>query len=658
MAKPPHFSSKPYCTPHKPGHSGTFPHNANPVNETKKLLAGRKHFQARRYPQARKLAHTVLQKNPANTGALKLAADCAYAEMRLPEAIDFYKRGLQAQPGDPDCLLGLAKSFNQVGQYRDSGGIFEKLLQQNPKNAEAAFGLGAAYYGLSHPDKAKATIEYALGIDPKMAKAHLLLGRIAKVTHQSMDVAIGHFQEATNCDPNNIQAQYELGTAHLHNGEPTLACKVYKGILANTGSESDYVYSKYLLSLHYDGQTPRETLFQEHIGWSKRYDIPDKLASNSFPNPRDPSRKLRVGFVSSCLYTHSVYYFLNALFRTYDKERFAFICFSDLPESMEDEASQAMAQVTDGWHRVKNLHPFDLHKLILAQQIDILIDLGGHTNDKLLYPFQKRSAPIQVTWLGYPDSTGLDQMDYRIIDEVTDPRPWADSLASETLYRLPAPFLAYQPPESWKAFPVHPQPPSGGIVFGSFNDVAKLNPEVLQTWCKILQQVPGSKLLIKCQTFARDKTLARFHQAMEVVGLETSRLEVLPFAKSKADHMDLYNRIHIALDPFPYNGTTTTCDALWMGVPILTLEGDRHCARVGKTLLQSIGLGDWVAISQEDYLQKAVHFAQSPQSLAQIKSSLRQQLLDSPLCDSPAFAQKFQTALRNMWETLCQQPVA
>jgi protein O-GlcNAc transferase len=287
--------------------------------------------------------------------------------------------------------------------------------------------------------------------------------------------------------------------------------------------------------------------------------------------------------------------------------------------------------------------------------IDILVDLVGHTAMNRLLVFARRPAPIQVTWLGYPNTTGLTAIDYRLVDAVTDPEGEADALASETLVRLPGGFLCYGGHGGAPAPGPAPCLATGTVTFGSFNSPPKLSAATLDAWAQVLARLPESRLLLKGKPFADAATRALYLGRLAERGVAPERVELAAWLPDQA-HLALYDRIDIALDPFPYNGTTTTCQALWMGVPVVALRGDRHASRVGASLLTQIGLTDLIADSVEAYVETAIALAGDPARLADLRHSLRPRMAASPLCDATGFARKIEQAYRTMWQRWCEAP--
>ena len=624
------------------------------MKDSEKAAAGIGHLKAGEFAQAAGLAQEILQKNRKHPTALMILGYCSHAQGRWQEAIDFYQRSLKTKPGDLNVMMGLGKVQKFIGDYASAAKTFKSITKKAKGNDEAQAWLAEALHAISEYGQAGQAADKAIRTNPQNALAYLVKARLAKDGGGKVDEAIGYCRKAILADPKHIQAHNELANFLYDSGDAAAACEAYQTILGQTGQETNLIYSSWLFSLHNVPGITREEIFRHHLNWQVRHKAPGKGNRKDFPNPPVPGRKIRVGFTSPDFHTHSVFYFTAPLFANFDRGQFTFVCFSDLQESKEDAQTQLIQNHVDEWYRVNGLGMDALHAFIQQKQVDILVDLTGHTGKNRLPVFDKRAAPVQVTWLGYPDTTGLDTMDYRIVDAVTDPEPWADKLSTETLFRLPSPFLCYQPDPNWGDIPCNPSTTPGKIVFGSFNDAPKLTPETVNLWCEILRRVPSSSLLVKCRPFSKEKTMGYLEGKFRENGIGTNRLAVIDYVPTKDGHLTTYNQVDIALDPFPYNGTTTTCEAMWMGVPLVTMEGDRHCARVGMTLLEAVGLQHLIAKTPEEYIQIAVDLAQNPQELEATKRGLRDKMLRSPLCDGKTFAGKFGVALREMWTQWCK----
>jgi predicted O-linked N-acetylglucosamine transferase (SPINDLY family) len=372
----------------------------------------------------------------------------------------------------------------------------------------------------------------------------------------------------------------------------------------------------------------------------------------AYANRREPGRRLKVGYVSPDFRQHSVAYFVDPLLKGHDQQAVEVFCYAEV--ARPDAVTARLRGYGGHWLVTVGLSDDDLTERIRTDGIDILVDLAGHTEKNRLGVFAHKPAPVQVTWLGYPNTTGRKSIDYRLVDAVTDPVGEADAWASETLVRVEGGFLCYA---GSRGAPEPTAPPclmTDTVTFGSFNNPAKLSPATLDAWGSLLARLPQARLLLKGRPFADAATRALFLSRLGERGVAAERVELVAWMPSGAAHLGLYNRVDIALDPFPYNGTTTTCEALWMGVPVVTLRGDRHRGRVGASLLTQVGLKDWIASSMEEYLEIADTLAGDPDHLKYLRRTLRPRLAASPLCDGRAFARKIEAAYRTIWQHWCE----
>jgi len=316
-----------------------------------------------------------------------------------------------------------------------------------------------------------------------------------------------------------------------------------------------------------------------------------------------------------------------------------------------DATTERLRGLSDGWVDVRGLDDTALAARIRDDGIDILVDLGGHTGGNRLLVFAREPAPVQVSYLGYPATTGLEAIGYRLTDARADPPGVADDFHGEALIRLNRCFLCYGTPDD--APEVAPRPADGPITFGSFNHLPKVTPEVVATWCRILDRVAGARLILKAKGLASAVTRDRVRALFADHGIAPERVETIAWLPAPGDHLALYGRVDIALDSFPYNGTTTTCEALWMGVPVVTLAGDRHAGRVGASLLATVGRDDLITATRDDYVARAVALAADADGRAAARRDLRERVRRSPLGDAAGLATEIEAAYRAMWRRWC-----
>ena len=406
-------------------------------------------------------------------------------------------------------------------------------------------------------------------------------------------------------------------------------------------------HSNALMALNYLPAQSGEQLLEEHLAFGARHTDALAAAARPHPNGRSPDRRLRVGYVSGDLQSHPVGYYLTGPLEAHDKSASEVFCYSnDLPE---DQVTARIAAASDHWRRIASLSDEDAAALIRRDQIDILVDLSGHTDKNRPRLFGMKPAPVQVSWLGYPGSTGMSAIDYLIMDPSTAP-PGAESWVSEALVRLPHGRFCYSPP----AYAPHVvMPPSRAVTFGSFNNGAKLGPHVLRLWARVLEATPGARLVLKWRYFGEAGVQRRLIEAFAAAGVDRERLELRghsPHGEMLAQYAD----IDVALDPFPFCGGLTSSEALWMGVPVVTLPLDRIASRQTLAFLHGLGLGDLAASSEDDYVRIAAALAADPARRAQLRATLRPLMAAAPMNDPKLFAADLDAAYRQMWRTWCE----
>ena len=410
------------------------------------------------------------------------------------------------------------------------------------------------------------------------------------------------------------------------------------------------IFSGVLLFRHYLADQDPRALFDLHRQYGRMLRNAVREPIRDHPNAADPDRPLRIGYVSRNLSRHSVGYFIEPVIARHDRDRYPVFCYYTHPHG--DETTERIAGLAHVWRHVHAQNDSMLAATIRDDRIDILVDLGGHTKLNRLGVFARKPAPVQMTWLGYPDTTGLVTIDYRVSDSIADPAGVADDLHSERVLRLPPPFLCYRPPAD--SPPVAIRANEEKLVFGSFNMLAKLNEHAIDAWARILHAVPEAHVLLKSGTLEHDDTAARVRESFEARRIDGSRVDLKSWSADRVEHLAAYGDIDIALDTFPYNGTTTTCEALWMGVPVVTLAGEAHMSRVGATLLDSVGLDALVAPNVDEYVRIAVELARDHARREDLRSGMRQRLMQSPLLDHAGFVARLEQRYRDAWSAWCR----
>jgi predicted O-linked N-acetylglucosamine transferase (SPINDLY family)/predicted SAM-dependent methyltransferase len=574
---------------------------------------------------------------------------------RNAEAEQCYRQALAMQRGYPGALNNLALLCFAASRFDEAERLYREILANETDYFEAHINLGNLLVETGRSDEALFYFRRATELRPDSAVAHERLGGILRSYGRVVD-ALEHIGRALEIDPRSAVAWNNLGACHFVRGEHAAADRAFAESLALDENQdaawNNLAFLSNLMTMDRDAVFQRHRTFGE---WMRRRCGP---ASAVYPQcSAEPERRLRVGFVSGDLRHHSVAYFLRGFLAQLDRTGFETWAYSTIRKV--DDMTSELRPLFQHWRDIFDLADTAAVDAIRGDRIDILIDLAGHTSNNRLVVFAFRPAPVQISWIGYPATTGLDSIDYRLTDAVADPGPDDDRYHTEALWRLPGPFLCFSPPVAAPTVSAAPSQTGVPITFGSFNARVKLGEECLSLWARVLAAMPEARLLVKSingveEAEAREQLVAEFVRH----GVAADRVEVLSSLPSTAEHLAQYHRVDIALDAFPYHGTTTTCEALWMGVPVVTLAGDRHVSRVGASLLTHVGLPELVAHSPEAFVTIARDLARSPERLMRYRADLRDQLRRSPLLDAESMARRFESAMREMWRRYCASDAA
>jgi predicted O-linked N-acetylglucosamine transferase (SPINDLY family) len=587
---------------------------------------------------------------PGNAGILLNRGMSLRALGRSEEAMADFNQALALDPSQAEAHHQLGNVLKSLNRHADAVTSLRRASVLAPKNAAIWLNLGVALLALSSCEEAIACFRKAIAFEPGRAEAHNILGSALLDVGRSSE-ARRQLEEALRLKPAYPAAHDNLGRVLRAQGLAAEALAEFRTALAaqaSPGTHSNLVYA-----LNFVPGLPPAGIFAEHKHWAK---IQAGLFENATParvDEPDPARRLRIGYVSPDFIHHAVSYFIEPVLAAHNRSQVEVFCYSSAP--VPDAVTARLRAHSDQWRDIARLDDERTAALIREDRIDILIDLAGHTANHRLLVFARKPAPVQVTWLGYPNTTGLDAIGYRITDAICDPPGRTDAFHSEKLVRLPAAFSCYRPPDD--APPVGPLPAlkSGYITFGCFNHFAKINPPVLELWARLLARLPASRLLLKARSLADPETSARVRETFTRHGVALDRLELRSDELSVAAHLSLYHDVDIALDPFPYNGTTTTCEALWMGVPVVALAGQTHVSRVSASLLTHLGRQEWIAHSEDDYIEKCAELAADLPRLAELRAGQRERMRCSPVCDAVRFTAQLEDAFREMWRQGCQR---
>ncbi len=567
------------------------------------------------------------------------------AARRYDEALRNLRKSVELAPDYSEGWGNLGNLLQIMGRLDEARGAFEKSLKINPNSAENHYNFGNLLQTRCEYDAAEAHFKEAVRLKPDFAGAYNNLGNIYKLLGRLKE-SVAAFDSAIRIEPNSADPHNNKGNALVAGGEITSAIESYRKAVELQPGYVD-AWSNLVYALNYPAGMDDARIFAEHREWSQRFEWPVEVETIPPAQPAE-GRKLRIGYVSGDFRRHSVAFFFEPLLEAHDRSRVEIYCYANI--RFADEVTQRIQSQCDGWRPITQLDDNQAAQLIRKDRIDVLVDLSGHTDGNRLLIFARRPAPVQVTWLGYPNTTGLNNMDYRLIDAVTDPPGDADELASERLYRMPNGFLCYR---GYEKAPFVLPPPSlrrGHLTFGSFNNLTKVTREVVETWAEVLHAFPDSRLIIKTNQLEDADTRERYHLWFEELGIPRERIDLRARTQGIAEHLNVYGEVDIGLDTFPYNGTTTTCEALWMGVPVIAMEGDNHRSRVSQSILVHAGMGELVVKDKAALIARIRELAADPDALRARRIAMRKRLTASALCDLNGFARAMEEAFTRFHE--------
>ena len=581
------------------------------------------------------------------------AAQQHHARREFDDAKIIYQLILDVAPENVDAMFYMGAVMHQTGETAQGVELMKRATQLNPRAVGLNHNLGMVYEAIGNMPAAIACYRQVIAND-RGGHWHCTLAKQLTDAGQ-LDDAIEFAREALTLLPPHARgiAHNQLANALTLKGELAEAIANFQ-IAISLDVENAMVNSNYVLTLNYPSHPNLAAIFQEHKKFGDKFEsfVPRMYVNPLLAKARananaDPARRLRVGYVSPDFNDHAVGKFIEPVLAAHDTNKFEVFCYYN--KNRVDDATKRMQNVAAHWRMTADLFDGDLATTIQNDTIDILVDLSGHTGLNRLLVFARKPAPIQVTWIGYPNTTGLSTMDYRITDAFADPISATEALHTEKLARMPECFSCFKPPNNAPEVKVLPAIAHGHITFGSFNNFAKITPEVMRVWLEILARVPGSRLVLKNWCLDNERMKKFMLDAFAQCGATPGQIELWNPNTSNFDHLNCYNSIDIGLDPFPYNGTTTTCDALWMGVPVITLAGVSHVGRVGVSQMSNLGLQELIARDTDHYVDIAVALANDVPRLTALRGGMRVRVSASPLMDAPRFTKNLEAAYRNMW---------
>src|SRR6266850_3193519 len=558
-------------------------------------------------------ACAALEREPQSPTVLSNFGLVLRAQGRAAEAVESYRAALASNPHQSSVLTNLGNALADLSRYEEAVSCFREATTIAPGDADGYYNWGAAYLRAKRFQEAAEKFSDALARNPRLAEAERGRGSaLHDLGH--IEEAIEAFRRALLLQPDDKDARSKLLFALLHSGEAD----------------------------------PRQ-LFAEHREWAQRH--ADRYFSNSNPhgNSLEPERRLRLGYVSGDFRHHSVGQFFEPVLARHDRREFEVFCYYNL--SYSDATTERLLRSADCWREIASMSDEAVADLVRADGIDVLVDLSGHTTYHRLLVFARKPAPVQATWLGYLSTTGLDAIDYRITDRQASPEGLLDAFHSERLLRLPDCQWCYQAPLDCPQVTSPPSTRGGAVTFGAFSSLAKIGPRVISLWGRLLERLPDARLLIVGPGLAmvREEYLPRFASH----GVEPERVDLRDF-QSFPDYLAMHEEVDVMLDTFPYTGGTTTCHALWMGVPVVSLAGTSAPSRGGASLLRAIALDELVVDTPEQYLNTVCDLASDPGRLSMLRAGMRARMSGSPLMDVSRFTYHLEQAYRSIWRRWCE----
>jgi len=636
------------------------------------------HHQGGRFDEARRGYERVLERAPNEPDALHLLGLLAHQQGDHARAIELMGRAIALRPGAAEFYVNVAAALQAVGDneraieslrravelapdlpeaYSNLGGAlagvgqvgkavqhFQRALSLRPQYEGARIGLASAFARQRRVAEAVGCLREAIRLHPRSAAARVNLADLLRQMGR-VDEAAELLRQAIEFEPNMPQAYHNLGTALFELGLLEEARQAFSRAMELRPSDS-LAAENYLLTLYRDAGASPEGILEAHRQWGRKFADPLTAGAPAVEADRDPDRRLRVGYVGSSFNDNPpARRFLEPLFRNHNREWFEITAYSDV--EAEDETTRRLRGYCDRWNSIVGLTDAQLAERIRADRIDVLVDLSLHAGGNRLLAFARRAAPVQLTYLAYAGTSGMRAMDWRLTDACLDPSSY-ERFYSEKSFRLRS-YWGYEAPKEGPEVASLPANRAGYITFGCLNQFSKVRPETIAVWGRCMKAAGDSRLILRCD---EGSPRVRTRELFESHGVSGGRIEFVG-AQPFIGYLETYNRIDIALDPFPCAGGTTTCDALWMGVPVITLAGAHALARAGVSVLTNGGLPEMVADSNDRYVEIATKLAGNLSELSECRAALRQKMSSSTLCDVRGFARDFEGAVRQIWRAWC-----
>ncbi len=563
------------------------------------------------------------------------------------DALGAFERVLALAPQHSGALFQLGAIAHGAGRLDSAKGFFARAATADPRSAEVQIALGALLHGEGALDQAAAALERAVALEPGDADAWMNLGNIRREQGAYTAAELAG-RRATELSPASALAWRNLAVTLQEQGRAEPAIAAYDRALAHA-PELREAQSGRLFCLNYEEDRSAAEVAREHQRWGVSLQARAPAAAAAWPNAPDPGRRIRIGYVSGDFHTHPVGYFLLQVLKAHNRSSVEVICYSNGVRT--DAMTGQLRDASDHWRSIAGMNDEAAEAMIRADAIDVLIDLSGHTAHGRLPLFARRPAPVLASWLGYVATTGLPAIDYLITDPETAP-PGSEVLFTETLLRSPRGRFCYAPPGYAPEVSEPPSSRGAPVVFGSFNDTLKITPRVVRLWAAVLAAVPESRLMLKWRSLDDEGVRGRFMELFGRAGVDSSRLELRGYSPHP-EMLAQYAEVDVALDPLGFSGGMTTCEALFMGIPVVTLPEEKPASRQTLSFLTQLGMTELVAASEAHYVSLAASLARDPERLKHLRASLRPRMQSSPVCQPALFTATHEGLIRRMWRDWC-----
>jgi protein O-GlcNAc transferase len=578
--------------------------------------------------------------------ALKNQGNAHLNNGRLEDAAECYRRAIARNPRYAEAYNNLGYIFEVQGNLDEAETSYRRALQIKSYLVEAHYNLGNILQYLGRLDEAEASYKRALQIKPDYAEVHSALGMTLNDLGR-LDEAEASYKRALKVKPDYVEAHSNLGNALQELGQLDEAVASYRRALGINPDFAD-AYCNLLFTLNYHPDMSAEDIYRAYQEYDVLRGIPLRSTWRAHGNDKNPGRRLRVGYISPDFRRHSCHFFLEPLLAHHDKTQVEVYAYAELTK--EDDWTARYKSYVGHWIPTKGMSDEALAERIRSDGIDILVELAGHTAGNRLLTFARKPAPVSVSWLGYGYTTGLGAIDYYLTDETCVPMG-SEGLFSEQPWRIATPAYAYRPTVGMGEINGLPARERGYITFGTLTRAVRINHRTIRVWAEILRAVPNSRLVIDSSNFKDPAMQERMAARFAEHGITRDRLEI----GFHSPPWDTLRGFDIGLDCFPHNSGTTLFETLYMGVPFITLAGRPSVGRLGSSVLQGVGHPEWIAESEDEYVDKAVELASGVVRLSEIRSTLRGQMEASPLRDEAGFARKVEEAYRGMWKIWCEK---